>query len=141
MSRISDEELRRIVTEATPGPWRLGADLTTINTAYGGDADFVKGGWAKAIAKTTLPKWMPPKQAWPNGELIALAPALAAEVLQLREALTSISGLGGNLTDDYWEGAGGPNDAGLRGGLLVTAMQVARAALSTPSPVVAKEGR
>ena len=89
MSRISDEELRRLLNDTTPGPWRLGADLTTVNTAYGGDADFVKGGWAKAIAKTTLPKWMPPKQAWPNGQLIALAPALAAEVLKLREAIRS----------------------------------------------------
>ena len=95
--RISDDELRRLVDETTPGPWRLGADLTTINTAYGGNADFVKGGWAKAIAKTTLPKWMPPKQAWPNGQLIALAPALAAEVLQLREALKDIAA----SADDY----------------------------------------
>lgn len=89
--RISDDELRRLMGEATPGPWRLGADLTTINTAYGGNADFVKGGWAKAIAKTTLPKWMPPKQAWPNGQLIALAPDLAAEVLQLRATLRAIT--------------------------------------------------
>lgn len=91
MTRISDEELRRLLNDTTPGPWRLGADLTTVNTAYGGDADFVKGGWAKAIAKTTLPKWMPPKQAWPNGQLIALAPALAAEVLQLRATLRAIT--------------------------------------------------
>ena len=90
MSRISDDELRRLLNDTTPGPWRLGADLTTVNTAYGGDADFVKGGWAKAIAKTTLPKWMPPKQAWPNGQLIALAPALAAEVLQLRTQIAEM---------------------------------------------------
>lgn len=102
--RISDDDLRRLLDEATPGPWRLGADLTTINTAYGGNADFVKGGWAKAIAKTTLPKWMPPKQAWPNGQLIALAPALAAEVLRLREALKDIATSADD--DDGWTSDG-----------------------------------
>ena len=118
--RISDDELRRLLNDTTPGPWRLGADLTTVNTAYGGDADFVKGGWAKAIAKTTLPKWMPPKQAWPNGQLIALAPALAAEVLQLRELIERAV----RMVPDHqlnWHFD-------------------AHRALSTPSAVVAKEG-
>ena len=132
--RISDDELRRLMDEATPGPWRLGADLTTINTAYGGDADFVKGGWAKAIAKTTFPKWMPPKQVWPNGQLIALAPALAAEVLQLREALAWYGEQARLARLIHSEGDAGRHALDADGG------KRARAALSTPSPVVAKEG-
>lgn len=90
--RISDEELRRLAEAATPGPWRLGADLTAVCTHHGGDDDFVKGGWAKTIAKTSfpIPKWMDPKQSLPNGRLIAAAPDLAAEVLALRAELSAL---------------------------------------------------
>jgi len=90
--RISDEELRRLMDSATPGPWRLGADLTAVCTHHGGDDDFVKGGWAKTIAKTSfpIPKWMDPKQSLPNGRLIAAAPDLAAEVLALRAELSAL---------------------------------------------------
>lgn len=139
MSRISDEELRRLLNDTTPGPWSVFIDDTGgrwTGWPLSIDADTITdkvvvrtgGQWPyEWDAKTSQ------HEACENARLIALSPALAAEVLQLRDTLAAVAGLGGNLTDEYWEGAGGPNDAGLRGGLLVTAMQVARAALAATS--------
>jgi hypothetical protein len=45
-------------------------------------------------------------------------------------ALEAIAALGGNLPDERFECAGGENDARHRGGLFVSARQIARAALS-----------
>lgn len=55
---------------------------------------------------------------------------LAKERDDLREALTSIAALGGNLPDDRLETATGPNDARQRGMMYTAARQIANKALA-----------
>jgi hypothetical protein len=54
---------------------------------------------------------------------------LEADLERARGALRAISQLPGNLPDDRWTNAGGPNDARVRGCLLVDARRIAQAAL------------
>lgn len=144
MSRISDEELRRIMAGASPGPWLAAnnpgdwglAGAWSITPPNGNPYE-----WDQCIAHVeyTTPYCAGASKAeidaadvaQANAQLIALAPALAAEVLQLREALEAI------MADRPSE-----KHNGNRNDLIAWQMwRRARAALSTPSPVVAKEGR
>lgn len=63
-------------------------------------------------------------------ELLASAPALLAERDRLREALTAISNIAGNLSDDALDAIGGVNDGRDRAIKLIAARQIARAALN-----------
>ncbi len=112
MSRISDDELRQTLEAATPGPWQQGEmdTLAVHNWWYAPDDEVNAGpGYGSSAA---------------NAALIALAPALAAEVLQLRKLLGAL--------DHMLESIGYSKESLARDGIA--------AALSTPSPVVAKEG-
>lgn len=51
------------------------------------------------------------------------------EISAYRAALEAIAGIGGNLPDDRLESATGPNDARLRGGMVISARAIAREAL------------
>ena len=100
MSRISDEELRRITDAATPGPWLAAnnpgdwglAGAWSITPPNGNPYE-----WDQCIAHVeyTTPYCAGASKAEidaadvarANAELIALAPQLAAEVLELREEL------------------------------------------------------
>ena len=146
MSRISDEELRRLLSDTTPGPWSVFIDDTGgrwTGWPLSIDADTITdkvvvrtgGQWPyEWDAKTSQ------HEACENARLIALAPALAAEVLQLREALSA-------LHHAVCGETGFAEAVRLNSGLaypwpaLDIADEMARAALSTPSPVVAKEER
>ena len=64
----------------------------------------------------------------------SLNPVAALEDLKdtqaaLVEALEAIKGLAGNLPDEQLETATGPNDARYRGGMVVSAREIARTAL------------
>lgn len=54
---------------------------------------------------------------------------VCAERDAMREALTTISLVGGNMPDTAFETKTGPNDAMMRGGMFVTCRAIARAAL------------
>lgn len=74
--RIPTDELRRLVDLTSPGPWQ--AEPMTGRGAWIAAAD---GNWAALSCGET------DQLGERNARLIALAPTLAAEVLQLREAL------------------------------------------------------
>lgn len=108
MSRISDEELRRLSGAASPGPWKAsdnGHYWQIDSEMHGqiGDAcssKFIHAngtGASKDADQSAL-------IAHANAALIALAPALAAEVLQLREALKGIAVSADD--DDGWTSDG-----------------------------------
>lgn len=87
MSRIATEELRRIVAEASPGPWELrdaesynGRSTTYYLDVWDGDLNVIASEAHRAHGDGGRS----------NMRLIALAPQLAAEVLQLREALQAL---------------------------------------------------
>ena len=139
MSRISDEELRKLVEMRQPGQFtheansnydsRKGSPIQGHVITYTPDpqknADGTTSyGWIfPCLVATDLLSDAPTVLESVATQLNA-APALAAEVLQLREAFGKIeaAGLGGYLTPEL-------------------VADITRAALSTPSPVVAKEGR
>lgn len=127
MSRISDEELRRLLKHTTPGPWRMFGKKSgkVISENAPGFVEVCEAGdfRDRELVPFNGDRWNA------DAALIALAPALAAEVLQLRDACAPLTML-----------PQAPKDDGL---VLVPAEDVRRicAALSTPSPVVAKEGR
>ena len=79
MSRISDDELRGLLTQADSSPW----------TAKGGTI-WAAGYKGRETNIATAHSRGPTTKMEPNARLIALAPQLAAEVLQLREALTDL---------------------------------------------------
>lgn len=54
-----------------------------------------------------------------------------AEIARLRGALTAITKLGGNLSDERIENVGGPNEGRSRGIMYVGARQIAQEALDT----------
>lgn len=91
MDKIDTDKLRWIVTEATPGPWTSSYRGTRRDFANGRDffritsADEASDPDATAIVHV---QWRNDRAA--NARLIALAPDLAAEVLQLREALQAL---------------------------------------------------
>ena len=87
MSRISDEELRRTLEAATPGPWHMmpmqgPRKQTNFARVYATDDDLR---YIADCRDFMCFHEITDNEA--NARLIALAPALAAEVLQLREAL------------------------------------------------------
>ena len=125
MSRISDEELRTIAKAATQGPWSTMGSCVMAS----GSCDTYSGNVLGTIAyASSLHETDGEGRSWwtdgapeANAALIALAPALAAEVLQLRELIERAV----RMVPDHqlnWHFD-------------------AHRALSTPSPVVAKEGR
>ena len=89
--RIPTDELRRLVDLASPGPWQ--AEPMTGRGAWIAAAD---GNWAALSCGET------DQLGERNALLIALAPTLAAEVLQLRKDFGKIeaAGLGGYLTPE-----------------------------------------
>lgn len=139
MSRISDEELRRLIADAYSQPWTFGESVSPDGQEWWGcgvtNADGHEFAWLETDPETDIP----------TAQLIALAPALAAEVLQLREevagALAYTESIG-SAGERYFDSFGDfkPRTPGtFRWQMLWEAML--SAALSTPSPVVAKEGR
>ena len=100
--RISDDDLRRLIGAATPGPWLAAnnpgdwglAGAWSITPPNGNPCE-----WDQCIAQIeyTTPYCAGASKeeldaaevAKANAALISLAPALAAEVLQLREAIRS----------------------------------------------------
>ena len=94
MTAPSDDELRALLAEATPGPWEfLEAhnhddewSATHSLTICSSDDDDLASIYSSADATVSIPR----TQAVANAALIAAAPALAAEVLRLRaEAATA----------------------------------------------------
>ena len=79
---MSDDELRRMIEAATPGPWMQGKDrpYDIMKDPTGEDVTLLIA--CVFVYSTDDPQW----QA--DARLIAHAPALAAEVLALRAALT-----------------------------------------------------
>ena len=92
--RISDDDLRRMVKAATPGPWSTMGSCVVAS----GSCDTYSGNVLGTIAYASSlhetdgegRNWWTGGEPEANARLIALAPALAAEVLQLREALTDL---------------------------------------------------
>lgn len=103
MSRISNDELQRLIGAATPGPWLAAnnpgdwglAGAWSITPPNGNPYE-----WDQCIAHVeyTTPYCAGASKAeidaagvaQSNARLIALAPALAAEVLQLRKHLADL---------------------------------------------------
>ncbi len=56
---------------------------------------------------------------------------LLAKHERLLAALDAVANIAGNLPDERLENATGPNDARLRGGMVVSARNIARAAITT----------
>lgn len=89
--------------EHTPGPWRVGADLTGIcleRTDANGNATpegCTRNGWAKTVAKVTHASWADIGEHVANAHLISASP----ELLRDCERLAS-------LLEDH-DLAGGPN--------------------------------
>lgn len=123
--RISDDELRRVLDAATPGPWRACREgdcqcsfvwsvtddhpVATAEKPIWGDEYYVA---APTVDDPQAVERMfaeygrfPESQARNNRLLIALAPALAAEVLQLREALRPFAAVAEHdIGDDETDG-------------------------------------
>lgn len=142
MSRISDEELRRWIAGAYPAPWDFSESLSDDGHEWYGCG--VSSGTGHEFV------WLEegPETDNPTARLIALAPALAAEVLQLREEKadlkTSVIAFGAPWAVEHARNMGLPD-----GHLLAGHYDILKAAgarmdsftRATPSPVVAKEGR
>ena len=122
------EQMKRDREAGTDGPWHL--EGTKI---YGHDPEQPDCPWIVARLEKHC-GYPNGQETWPNGRRLVRVPALEAEVLRLREALAAIEGLGGNLPDFHWTTKTGPNDAELRGGLFVSAKEIARAALNGDAP-------
>lgn len=81
-------DLRKILAEATPGPWEAVLDVFwRVYVADGGDY----AGQCVGDMNESAAMWRSPSDEQPddfaeaNASLIAMAPALAAEVIALRE--------------------------------------------------------
>ena len=79
---MKDDELRKLVDEATPGPWKVApchGSLAYIMSELDASIAAVASRYTEKHDEINLP-------AEANASLIALAPDLAREVLALREA-------------------------------------------------------
>lgn len=80
MTDLSTSNLKRLLDEATPGPWERHPDnprmLCNLERKFAVHAELTKG-------KGTAPQ----SEDVANTELIALAPPLAQEVIRLRSKL------------------------------------------------------
>lgn len=138
--RISDDELRQALEAATPGPWHMmpmqgPRKQTNFARVYATDDDLR---YIADCRDFMCFHEITDNEA--NARLIALAPALAAEVLQLREALQPFAKEAGAWEDSAEQEQLVEPFPGYDGLVTVGDCRRARAALSTPSPVVAKEG-
>lgn len=83
MTDLSTTNLKRLLAEATPGPWERHPDnlrmLCNLERQFAVHAELTKG---KGAA--------PQPEDVANTELIALAPDLAQEVLRLRHKMDSM---------------------------------------------------
>lgn len=84
--RLTDEALQALVKQATPGPWRVAGKATGYIVH---DAESVVVGVIGDYRDTDLLPYN--KDRW-DGDcaLIAVTPAIAAEVLELRETKASV---------------------------------------------------
>lgn len=80
--RISDNELRSMVKKATQGPWFIGKIDPDRGIWIGGRSEKDGGAVLPYLAIVKTINW--PENFIHNGAMIAQAPALAAEVLELR---------------------------------------------------------
>lgn len=114
MGRMNDGELRSLLGAATPGPWRVFGKKTgkVISENAPGFVEVCEAGDFKdrELVPFNGERWNA------DAALIALSPALAAEVLQLREALTDLL----DACDQF--GVSGGNIAAARAALSADAM-------------------
>lgn len=87
--RISDNELRSMVKKATQGPWFIGKIDPDRGIWIGGRSEKDGGAVLPYLAIVKTINW--PENFIHNGAMIAQAPRLAAEVLELREKLAEIA--------------------------------------------------
>jgi len=99
----------------TPGDW--GA---STSPDYWGGSHVVRSKLPSGLVVAVMTK-LP--DAEDNARLMAASPNMLA-------ALKSIALIGGNLPDDRLTNATGPKDAELRGGMYVSAREIARAAIT-----------
>ncbi|WP_322997455.1 hypothetical protein [Castellaniella sp.] len=91
MSKITSEELRKLLDDATPGPWRVEEDTTLIwGDCNPDDTSSYAMGYPISECRThpssTLFKGPTEYEEYTsNAQIVALAPDLAAELLALRE--------------------------------------------------------
>lgn len=69
-----------------------------------------------------------PKDHYANGYLAAWN-AREREIKELRDYLSTIAGWAGNLPDEHYTSRTGPNDAALRGSMVVAMRTLAKKAL------------
>lgn len=86
-------DLRKLLDEATPGPWRVGpVDDTVVVAADGSEIAAIDGDYNE-------PDLWPMMEA--NARLIALAPDLAAALIKAEEALRPFAEIGISENPEY----------------------------------------
>ena len=82
---MTPDEIKRLIAEATPGPWMVGpVDDTVVSGADGSEIAAIDGDYNE-------PDLWPIMEA--NARLIAAAPDLATQVVRLTEALKNVMGI------------------------------------------------
>lgn len=101
--RISDlptlDELRKLVETATPGKWAA-QERPTLFLVFAGEQKRASIEVAYGDNSWNIPNYGTKDQARANAELIALAPALAARVIELSDQLAARRNVGPQRVSD-----------------------------------------